>query len=100
MIHPAGPFLLASLLIGLGVAGILSRRNAVLLLVAVELVLSGCLVLFVTAGALGADRWSAGPVLAFFTITIAAAEVVVALAVILLVFRVRGRIDLDEGGGS
>lgn len=99
MIHPIGPFVLASLLVGLGVAGILSRRNAVLVLIGVELVLSGSLVLLVTAGALGRDQWSAGPVLALFTITIAAAEVVVALAVILLVFRVRGRIDVDEAGG-
>lgn len=100
MIHPLGPFVLASILIGLGVTGILSRRNAVLLLIGVELVLSGSLVLLVTAGALGHEQWSAGSVLALFTITLAAAEVVLALAVILLVFRLRGRIDVDEGSGS
>ncbi|PKW26372.1 NADH-quinone oxidoreductase subunit NuoK [Phycicoccus duodecadis] len=95
MIHLAGPYLLASLLVGLGVAGIAVRRNAVLLLVGVELVLSGCLVLLVTTQAAGGDRWAAGSVLPLFVITIAAAEVVVALAVVLTAFRLRGNIDLD-----
>ena len=45
MIHLAGPYLLAAALVGLGVFGIAVRRNAVLLLVGVELVLSGALVL-------------------------------------------------------
>lgn len=96
MIHPVGPYLLAAALVGLGVAGIAVRRNAVLLLVGVELVLSGGLVLLVATQAAGADRWAAGSVLPLFTITIAAAEVVVALAVVLAVFRQRGSIDLDR----
>ncbi|MGG5259055.1 NADH-quinone oxidoreductase subunit NuoK [Phycicoccus avicenniae] len=95
MIHLVGPYLLAAALVGLGVAGIAVRRNAVLVLVGVELVLSGGLVLLVTTQAAGADRWAAGSVLPLFTITIAAAEVVVALAVVLAVFRMRGSIDLD-----
>lgn len=96
MIHLLGPYLLAALLVGLGVTGIAVRRNAVLVLVGVELVLSGALVLLVTTQAAGADRWAAGSVLPLFVITIAAAEVVVALAVVLAVFRHRGTIDLDE----
>lgn len=95
MIHLVGPYLLAAALVELGVAGIAVRHNAVLLLVGVELVLSGGLVLLVTTQAAGADRWAAGSVLPLFVITIAAAEVVVALAVVLAVFRLRGSIDLD-----
>ncbi|NHA68069.1 NADH-quinone oxidoreductase subunit NuoK [Phycicoccus flavus] len=95
MIHTLGPVLLASLLVGLGVTGIAGRRNAVLVLVGVELVLSGALVLLVATQAAGADRWAAGSVLPLFVVTIAAAEVVVALAVVLAVFRQRGSIDLD-----
>jgi NADH-quinone oxidoreductase subunit K len=95
VIHLLGPYLLAAALVGLGVAGIAVRRNAVLLLVGVELVLSGSLVLLVATQAAGADRWAAGSVLPLFVITIAAAEVVVALAVVLAVFRLRGSIDLD-----
>jgi NADH-quinone oxidoreductase subunit K len=100
MIHLAGPYVLAALLVGLGVAGITIRRNAVLLLVGVELVLSGGLVLLVAAQAAGGDRWAAGSVLPLFVITIAAAEVVVALAVVLAAFRARGTIDLDERSGE
>ena len=100
MIHLAGPYLLAALLVGLGVAGITVRRNAVLLLVGVELVLSGGLVLLVATQAAGGDRWASGSVLPLFVITIAAAEVVVALAVVLAAFRARGSIDLDERSGG
>ncbi len=100
MIHLAGPYVLAALLVGLGVVGITIRRNAVLLLVGVELVLSGGLVLLVTTQAAGGDRWAAGSVLPLFVITIAAAEVVVALAVVLAAFRARGTIDLDERSGE
>lgn len=96
MIHLAGPFALAAVLVGIGAFGVLARRNAVLMLIGVELILNGANVLFVATGSVGADRWAAGNVLTLFVITIAAAEVCVALAVILAVFRQRGHIDLDE----
>ncbi|MDF3046002.1 MAG: nuoK [Ornithinibacter sp.] len=100
MIHLTGPYLLAAALVGLGAFGITVRRNAVLLLVGVELVLSGSLVLLVATQATGGDRWAAGSVLPLFVITIAAAEVVVALAVILTAYRHRARIDLAEPSGE
>lgn len=100
MIHLAGPYLLAAALVGLGVAGVTVRRNAVLVLIGVELILSGSLVLLVTTQAAGGDRWAAGSVLPLFVITIAAAEVVVALAVILTAYRQRSSIDLDEPSGE
>ena len=96
MIHLAGPYLLASALVGLGVFGIAVRRNAVLVLVGVELVLSGSLVLLVTTQAAAADRWAAGSILPLFVITIAAAEVVLALAVLVAAYRARGHVDLDR----
>lgn len=91
-----GPYVLAALLVGIGVYGALARRNAVLMLVGVELILGGALILLVSTAAAGADQWSGGTVLSLFIITIAAAEVAIALAVILSVFRLRGRIDLAE----
>ena len=100
MIHLLGPYLLASALVGLGVFGVAVRRNAVLMLVGVELVLSGSLVLLVATQAAGADRWAAGSVLPLFVITIAAAEVVVALAVVLTAFRQRASIDLARPSGE
>ena len=96
MIHLAGPYVLAALLVGLGVAGITVRRNAVLLLVGVELVLSGGLVLLVTTQAAGGDRWASGSVLPLFVITIAAAEVGVGLAIVLLIYRNLKSPDLDR----
>ena len=60
----------------------------------------GALVLLVSTQAAGADRWAAGSVLPLFVITIAAAETVVALAVVLTAFRQRSRIDLDEPSGE
>ena len=100
MIHLLGPYVLAAALVGLGVFGIAVRRNAVLLLVGVELVLSGGLVLLVATQAATADRWAAGSVLPLFVITIAAAEVVVALAVVLTAYRHRASIDLAEPSGE
>ena len=94
MIHLAGPYLLAAVLAGLGTYGILARRNAVLVLIGVELVLNAATVLLVAVAAAGDDRWNAGSVLTLFVITIAAAEVCVALAVVLAVFRLRGDVDL------
>lgn len=94
MIHAAGPYLLASVLVGLGLYGILARRHAVLVLVGTELLIAGGSLLLVTAGALGRDELWSGQVLALFVITIAAAEVVVALAVVVAAYRRRGSIDL------
>lgn len=100
MIHLAGPFLLAAVLAGIGTFGVLARRNAVLVLIGVELILNAANVLLVALGSVGADAWQAGSILALFVITIAAAEVVVALAVILALFRLRGDIDLSRPGSE
>ena len=99
MIHPAGPFTLACVLVALGLYGMLARRHAVLFLVGAELVLAGGGLLLVTAGALGADGTWSGQVLTLFVITIAAAEVVIALAVIVAAYRRRAHIDLSQDAG-
>ena len=112
MIHLAGPVVLAAALAGAGVYGLLARRNAVLVLIGAELLLNAVNVLLVVAGSLpagglatltgpgstsrapSADPLLPGQVLAIVVITIAAAEIGVALAVVLLVFRQRGSSDL------
>lgn len=88
------PAALSALLAGIGVYGVLARRNAVLVLIGVELILNAANLLLVTAGSRPGSPLAAGPVLTLFVITIAAAEVVVALAVILLMYRRLGHIDL------
>lgn len=97
MIRPALPYLLVALLAGLGVYGILARRHAVLVLVGVELLLGAAGLLLVTVGQTGlaaGDPHASAQVLTLFVITIAAAEVVVALAILLALFRARGHVDL------
>ncbi|HET9633447.1 MAG TPA: NADH-quinone oxidoreductase subunit NuoK [Terrabacter sp.] len=94
MIHLSLPAALAALLAGIGVYGVLARRNAVLVLIGVELILNAANLLLVTAGTRATGAYAAGPVLTLFVITIAAAEITVALAIILVMFRRAGHIDL------
>ena len=96
MIHLLGPYLLAAVLAGLGTYGVLARRNAVRVLIGVELVLNAANLLLVTVAASAGDRWAAGTVLALFVITIAAAEVGIGLAIVLLIFRNFRSPDLDQ----
>ena len=98
MIHLWLPLTLAAVLAGAGTYGVIARRNAVLVLIGVELILNAANLLFVTMGSVEGDTLRTGSVLALFLITIAAAEVGVALAVILALFRNRGHIDLSEPG--
>lgn len=91
---PAWPFLLAAILAGCGTYGVLARRHAVLMLIGVELLLAAAGLILVTVGQLGPDPLVSGLVLTLFIITIAAAEIVVALAVIMAMYRTRGDVDL------
>jgi NADH-quinone oxidoreductase subunit K len=94
MIHLWPVLLLVAVLAGAGMYGVLARRNAVLVLVGVELLLNAGTLLLVTSDALFGDQLHSGQVLTIFVITLAAAEVGVALAVILLLFRTDGSVDL------
>ena len=98
MIHLWLPLLLVCVLAGAGAYGVIARRNAVLVLIGVELILNAANLLFVTTGSVVTDKLATGQVLTLFLITIAAAEMGVALAVILALFRDRGHIDLSEPG--
>ena len=98
MIHLWLPLLLVCVLAGAGAYGVMARRNAVLVLIGVELILNAANLLFVTTGSVLTDRFATGQVLTLFLLTIAAAEMGVALAVILALFRDRGHIDLSEPG--
>jgi len=92
--HLAGPLLLSAVLAGAGVYGVLARRNAVLVLIGVELILNAANLLLVAFDAAYRDALHSGQVLTLFVVTVAAAEVGVALAVVLLLFRRRGDVDL------
>lgn len=98
MIHLWPPLLLVAILFGTGLYGVLARRNAVLVLVGVELMMAAAGLLFVTFGSTVRDTARAGHVLTIFLIAIAAAEIAVALAVVLAVYRSRGNIDIAVAG--
>jgi NADH:ubiquinone oxidoreductase subunit K len=86
--------LLAAALFCIGVYGVLARRNGVLVLMSVELILNAVNINLVAFGAFRDDI--AGQVFALFVIAIAAAEVGVGLAMVLLLYRNRKSIDLTE----
>lgn len=89
------PVLLASLLFCIGVYGVLARRNAILVLMSVELMLNAVNVNLVAFDGWLRDELLAGQVFTLFVITIAAAEVGLGLAIVLLVFRNRATSSLD-----
>ncbi len=85
--------LLAAILFSIGVYGVIVRKNGVLVLMSIELILNAVninLVAFSTFWGL------AGQVFALFAIAIAAAEVGVGLAIVLLIYRNKRSIDIDE----
>lgn len=94
--HVLYPVLLAVLLFAVGLYGVLTRRNAILVLASVELMLNA-----VNLNLVAFDVWfrqalHAGQVLSLFVITLAAAEIGIGLAIVLLVFRDRATARLDQ----
>lgn len=126
MIHLAGPVLLAAVLAGLGVYGLLARRHVIMVLIGAELLLNAVNVVFVAFGSMpaggliaahaaaagaspdpaqspvtpavpaGVDPVLAGQSMAIFVITIAAAEIGLALAIVVQLYRTRSTPNLDE----
>jgi NADH-quinone oxidoreductase subunit K len=95
--HPVIPYVVAACLFGIGCYGVLVRRNAVLVLMAVELMLNAVNILFVTADTtVRAALPHTGQVFALFVIVLAAAEIGVGLAVVLQLYRLRRSVAVDE----
>jgi NADH-quinone oxidoreductase subunit K len=93
--HVAYPVGLAALLFSIGVYGVLARRNAILVLMSVELMLNAVNLNLLTFDVWLADQLRSGQVLTLFVIVIAAAEVGLGLAIVLLVFRNKTTISVD-----
>jgi NADH-quinone oxidoreductase subunit K len=109
--HVVIPYVIAALLFGLGVYGVLRRRNAILVLMAVELMLNAVNLIFVAADStirsaligVQPEAWAhtppeprSGAIFALFVIVLAAAEVGVGLAIILQFYRLRKAIAIDD----
>jgi len=92
---PEGYYLiLSSVLFAIGVAGVLIRRNPVVIFMSIELMLNAVNLSFVAfASQLNSLD---GQVFVFFVMAVAAAEVAVGLAIIVSIFRVRTSVDVDE----
>jgi NADH:ubiquinone oxidoreductase subunit K len=87
---------LSGMLFCIGVYGVLARRNAVLVLMSVELMLNAVSINFVAFAVYTAPSLFTGIIFAIFIIAIAAAEVGLALAIVLRVFENRGTANVDE----
>ena len=83
---------LAAVLFAMGVYGVLARKNGVLVLMSIELILNAVNINLVAFGAYRGT--TAGQIFALFVIAIAAAEVGVGLAIVLLIYRNRQSVDL------
>lgn len=87
---------LSSLLFSIGIYGVLARRNAVLVLLSIELMLNAANVNLIAFSALLEDAGVPGQVFALFVIAVAAAEVGIGLAIVILIFRNRQSVDPAE----
>ncbi len=86
--------LLSGLLFTLGVVGVLTRRNALVIFMSVELMLNSSNLALVTFAMTRQDV--AGQIVVFFVIVVAAAEVAVGLALLVAIFRTKHTTDVDE----
>jgi NADH:ubiquinone oxidoreductase subunit K len=94
---PVAPVLvLSSFLFSVGIYGVLARRNAILVLMSIELMLNAVNINFVVFNLLLRSISYIGQVFALFVITIAAAELGVGLAIVILIFRNRSTVSIDE----
>lgn len=94
--HLAYPSVLAALLFCIGLYGVLARRNAILVLMSVELMLNAVNLNLVAFDVWLRDALHSGQALTLFTIAIAAAEIGIGLAIVLAVYRNRGTSDIDR----
>jgi NADH:ubiquinone oxidoreductase subunit K len=88
--------ILGAALFSIGVYGVLSRRNAVLVLLSVELMLAAVNINMVAFDRFNQDAMAGGQVFALFIIAVAAAEVGIGLAIVLLIYRNRKSANVDE----
>lgn len=87
-------YLLGAVLFTIGAIGVITRRNAIVVFMCIELMLNAVNLTFVAAGNfLGSLD---GVIFVFFVMAVAAAEAAVGLAIFVLIFRLKGNIDVDE----
>jgi NADH-quinone oxidoreductase subunit K len=93
-VEPSWYLVLSALLFTIGVAGVLIRRNAIVLFMCVELMLNSVNLSFIAFAKLNGDL--NGQILSFFVMVVAAAEVVVGLGILVSIFRKRSSTSVDD----
>ena len=86
--------ILSAILFTLGVVGVLTRRNSLIIFMSIELMLNAANLAFVTFSSV--IRSFTGQIFVFFVIAVAAAEVAVGLALIVEIFKSKRSIDVDQ----
>ncbi|HEY5764747.1 MAG TPA: NADH-quinone oxidoreductase subunit NuoK [Candidatus Deferrimicrobiaceae bacterium] len=94
MMGPSAYLILSAILFGIGAAGVVARKNALIILMSVEIMLNGVNVAFIAAGSYLGDV--TGGIFAFMVMTVAAAEAAVGLAILIAIFRLKETIDITE----
>ena len=94
MIPPSMYLILSLILFFIGTLGIFLRRNLLVLFMCIELMLNSVNLAFITFSRI--LQTLDGQLVVFFVITVAAAEATVGLAIILMVYRTRKALDIDE----
>ena len=92
--NPNHYLILAAILFAIGLAGVLLRRNALIVFMSIELMLNAANLTLVSASYAHGDL--GGQVASFFVMVVAAAEVVVGLAIVITIFRSRHTGSVDE----
>ena len=87
---------LSALLFSIGIYGVLARQHAVMVLLSIELMLNAVNINLIAFAAQLKEAGAAGQVFALFVIAVAAAEVGVGLAIVILIYRNRASIDVDD----
>ncbi len=87
---------LSALLFSIGIYGVLARQHAVLVLLSIELMLNAVNINLVAFSAYFRDAGLGGQVFALFVIAVAAAEVGIGLSIVILIYRNRASISVDE----
>jgi NADH-quinone oxidoreductase subunit K len=91
---PVYYLVLSAILFTIGVVGVLVRKNAIVVFMCIELMLNAVNLTLVTFSRINGSL--DGQIMAFFVMTVAAAEVVVGLAIIMAIFRTRRSATVDD----
>jgi len=94
MVHLQSYLIVSAVMFIIGTVGVITRRNAIIVFMSIELMLNSVNLTFVAFAAFLGD--SAGQVFVFFVMTVAAAEAAVGLAIIIALFRRKKTVNLDE----